>query len=517
MRAVSSILQRSERQDEEKVVKTFVNAGVLFQLNNLNNQILYGRRGTGKTHVLKVLKTELEKDANNHVLYLDMRTLGSTAQFSDTTSPIRTRCTCLFRDILAELHDSLQKRAVNYPPAEFNTVMDTLRQLHTVSVASVERRIIGSQEQKEAKEVAKKESDKFEVSEKGFKLSASEEEDSKDKQETTSKYTFESEDKVIFPELNFLLQSLTSKLSIKFYVLLDEWSSIPNDLQPFLAEFVKRGMIAIREVVLKIASLEYRSNFGYREENGNFFGIEVGSDVSAGLDIDDYFIYDRNPKAIADMFAQILFRHLDSAFPEDGLANELKIRNHEEMQTALFTNKNVFNQLVRAAEGIPRDLINIFTQGYFDSHRRGRETIDQNSVTSAAKQWFEKDKQKNLDQELMDTLRRIVDEVIGKRRARAFLIPSELEKHKLIQRLFDARVLHLMHRGYADKDNPGRRYNIYALDYGTYVELINTTKRPQLELVELDDASGDDVVPFDDRRSIRRIILSEEMLTPLPF
>ena len=29
---------------------------------NSNNQILYGRRGTGKTHVLKVLKAEMEKE-----------------------------------------------------------------------------------------------------------------------------------------------------------------------------------------------------------------------------------------------------------------------------------------------------------------------------------------------------------------------------------------------------------------------------------------------------------------------
>jgi hypothetical protein len=32
------------------------------------------------------------------------------------------------------------------------------------------------------------------------------------------------------------------------------------------------------------------------------------------------------------------------------------------------------------------------------------------------------------------------------------------------------------------KDNPGVRYNIYSIDYGTYVDLIGTSKEPQLEL-----------------------------------
>jgi hypothetical protein len=70
-----------------------------------------------------------------------------------------------------------------------------------------------------------------------------------------------------------------------------------------------------------------------------------------------------------------------------------------------------------------------------------------------------------------------------------------------------------MQRGYADKDNPGVRYNIYTLDYGTYVGLLGTTKQPDLGLKVASDApSSDFVVPFDDKRRIRRIILSENIL-----
>lgn len=103
------------------------------------------------------------------------------------------------------------------------------------------------------------------------------------------------------------------------------------------------------------------------------------------------------------------------------------------------------------------------------------------------------------------------------------MLPRELERNSIIQRLFDARVLHLMQRGYADKDNPGTRYNIYTLDYGTYVDLINTSKQPELELLERREAdlesfegesseSEEFIVPFDDKRSIRRIVLTEEHL-----
>jgi hypothetical protein len=303
-------------------------------------------------------------------------------------------------------------------------------------------------------------------------------------------------------------------LGATFFILLDEWSSIPFDLQPYLAEFLKRGILPNPSVVVKIASLEYRSHFGFRHDNGEFTGIEVGSDVSAALDIDDYFIYDRNQDSVIDIFSEILYRHLDSELPERYLESTLNIPNSIVARSRLFTNKNVFTELVRASEGIPRDLINIFSSAFFDARRRARDTIDQKAVLAAARQWFEQDKQKNLDQELSDTLRRIVDEVIGRRRARSFLISRELEKYRMIQRLFDSRVLHLMQRGYADKDNPGTRYNIYTLDYGTYVDLLNTSKEPQLELQADSTESADTVVPFDDKRSIRRIVLTEAILEP---
>ena len=163
-----------------------------------------------------------------------------------------------------------------------------------------------------------------------------------------------------------------------------------------------------------------------------------------------------------------------------------------------------------ACEGVVRDLINIFTKAFFDSQRRGRDSIDKLSIVDSARQWFEQDKAQYLDDELQGVLRKIVDDVIGKRRARSFLLPRELERHPIVQRLFDARVIHPMQRGYADKDNPGVRYNIYSIDYGTYVDLLGTSKEPELDLIERDEP--DIVVPFDDKRSIRRIVLHREVL-----
>ena len=76
MKAASSLRQRSEsRQEERKIVQTFVDVGILAQLTNQNHQIVYGRRGTGKTHVLQVLANRFRENRDNTVMDIDGRTL----------------------------------------------------------------------------------------------------------------------------------------------------------------------------------------------------------------------------------------------------------------------------------------------------------------------------------------------------------------------------------------------------------------------------------------------------------
>lgn len=342
-------------------------------------------------------------------------------------------------------------------------------------------------------------------------------------------YSVKQEDKIAFPDLHFFLSRAISKAEVTLYILLDEWSSLPMDIQPYLADFFKRGFFPNPQVVVKIASLEYRSCFGIPQNPAGILGFEIGSDISTALDIDDYYVYDRNPKDITNTFADMLYKHVRSELPEDYTDSEDRISSGSKLTAMLFTNRNTFEELVRASEGVVRDLINIFTIAYFDADRRGRSSIDKKAIVQAARQWFEQDKARNLDEELQCVLEKIVGEVIGHRRARSFLLPRRLEKNHVIQKLFDSRVLHLVQRGYADKDNPGLRYNIYTLDYGTYVDLINTSREPQLQLALFEEqssfrepqlelalfeeqSSDEQVVPFDDKRSIRRIVLTEEIL-----
>jgi len=446
-------------------------------------------------------------------VYIDCRMLGSTSQFSDATMPMPRRCLALFRDILLVVYHTLLEHIVQHPTGRANDALaeaDRLANLITEPVKVVTPERVDT----EVAVSAERQRDKggsIGTSEAGVHASAevTSRSSSKASDKTATRFAVQTEDKIIFPELLTTLRRVLELADTRLYVLIDEWSSLPLDLQPYLAEFLKRGLIPLKTATLKLSALEQRCRFSERTERGQI-GFELGADIATAPDLDDYFVFDRNPDQITDIYADVLLKHLSSELPDDYLANKYAISNGRELASRLFTERSTCAELARASEGVMRDLMNIFTQAYFNSQRRGRDNIDKRAIVESARQWFEQDKAQYLDDELQEVLRRIVDEVIGKRRARSFLLPRQLEKHRIIQRLFDARVLHHMQRGYADKDNPGVRYNIYAIDYGAYVDLLGTSRQPQVELVE---AAGPDlVVPFDDKRSIRRIVLDPAML-----
>jgi hypothetical protein len=131
------------------------------------------------------------------------------------------------------------------------------------------------------------------------------------------------------------------------------------------------------------------------------------------------------------------------------------------------------------------------------------------NIRVGAKNWYQRDKEKVVSSNKMafSLLQWIVDRVIGQRKARAFLLEANTSD-ELMNTLYDSRVVHILKRGISTNDQPGIRYDVYKLDYGCYVDLLNTTKAPQ-GLLPLDgeDASDFVEVPPDDYRSIRRAIL----------
>jgi hypothetical protein len=100
-RAISSIQRRSERQEDvDRLALTFVDPGFSDRLDNDNNQIVYGRRGTRKTHVPRILERAVRERPNHLGLDADLRLLGSSSIFEDPGRPLSVRVASLLKDLL---------------------------------------------------------------------------------------------------------------------------------------------------------------------------------------------------------------------------------------------------------------------------------------------------------------------------------------------------------------------------------------------------------------------------------
>ncbi|BDB41770.1 hypothetical protein [Mycobacterium kiyosense] len=517
-RAVSSIASRSEREPDVTVLqKTYVETGILPQLENHNNQILYGRRGTGKTHVLQVLGQAFEQNSGSHSMYIDIRLLGSSHLFTDTTRPIADRCIAVFKDFLGLLQSRLLDIAT-HPESDgsgLQEVSDFAEYIAQKSVDVAKRNIKDTS--------SAKSTDGLEASLKGS-ISGSLEGGLKasDSHEKATARQVEYEEalreSLVFSEVHQKLNITLAAMKVDHLILLiDEWTSLPVEIQPFIAEFIRRSLFTSNRITVKIASLEYRSRFTLTDTDRNIIGFELGADIAANLDLDDFYVYDRNREKVVTVFHELLYKHVTSDL-DPGILTEHNIKDATSFRVRLFTEPATFVELVRAGEGVVRDFLGIFSAAFFKALTTGRPKIDLHSVEEAARDWYETDKSTSLSTDQREALHRIIQDVIGSRQTKMFMLSRADADHPMIQTLFDLRLLHLILRGYSDKENPGKRYNIYALDYGTYIDLKRTKAEPQ-GLFEVDDdteskdsddgkqAPEDRLVPFKDKRSIRRVIL----------
>lgn len=506
--------RRSDQVDRGRLVETFVDVGPLLTLlSSEDHQIVFGRRGTGKTHALNYL-SDVRSQEGDLVIYVDLSNLGSSGGiYSAQNVPITQRATRLLVDTLLTVYEDLYTFFVDH--AEELNLSQTGPLLDEFGEATTGVEVVGETQVEESSgEVADRQSQSnvsASITQSNVQLgygnlTGSHHQSNAARSVRTSGVA---QNHVHFGSVSRVLGRITDVISPrKVWLLLDEWSSVPIDLQPYLADLLRRCVYPVRNIVTKIAAIEQRSQFSLPAPQGTYLGIEVGADAAADINLDDFMVFDNDSMRARNFYRSLLHKHVTST----EIMNEATFSLDSDVaftQTA-FTQINTFDELVRASEGVPRDSINIVIQAaqYADS-----EAISVQHIRRAAHAWYQRDKENAVraNDRAADLLHWIRQEVIGERRARAFLIRSDSTDH-LFESLFDARVLHILKRNISTPEEPGTRHNVYKLDYGCYVDLMQTQNAPQglFQLDELGDNEESQYidVPPDDYRAIRRAILN---------
>lgn len=504
--AILQIVRRADKCDKNTLVETFVNLGSLLPLlKGCDNHILYGRRGTGKTHVLSYLCSLLENQGDCAV-YIDLRILGSTGSiYSNNNMPIEQRVARLVIDIFSEIQNQINTYAQKNNPTQMDCWPELCDIMSCLSNELSRINIIGNTTKESSSEIAKAADGKLSIkasfADSGAELSGSASSSEKNAEHLIQHGTIISY--LHFPSIMNLFKKILDIISPhKIWIVLDEFSEIPYDLQCYLSDMLRRTLAPLKNVVIKIGAIEHRSNLKLQIDNKQYVGLEIGADIY-GCNLDDYMVFNNNEVQSLLFFRELLYRHINSLLPEDS-----KYKSSDDLISDLFTQETAFGELARAAEGVPRDAFNILSLAVISDFY---SKISVPGIRQAAKKWYSQDKEASVKSypEARDLLNWIIDAVIGERHARAFLLQSD-ERYGLIDFLYDSRVIHIIKQSVSSRDTPGVRYNVYSIDYGCYVDLIHTSRNPK-GLFEAEDDSGEVCymkVPKNDYRSIRRAILN---------
>lgn len=518
--AFNRIPKRAESHADHDLLTTFADSGITHALTTVDHEIIYGRRGTGKTHALRYLSSSLA-ERDNIAIFVDLRTVGSPEGIfdEDSLSPV-DRTSRVLVDVLGVIHDAILSAALD--DSELTGNANFVNALDRFADAATSIRIRG-----EVSQTARVADETHQASSFGGVVEpgggyAQARADSRNSTSSGFSETRRGHESLAlnFSEVARALRNLAETLSVhRVWLLFDEWTSLPRAVQPFFAAFLQRCVLPLQGFTVKIAAIEQQAVFRYHKQDNQIIGIEVGADMAANLNLDDFMVFEQDEERAREFFLSLFSKHLSASFRPD--EREYLFEDKTDLIKDAFTDTRAFDELVRAAEGVPRDAINIAAKAAW---RAGGKKISIPDVRAASRQWYQLDKERALDQipSAQAFLNWIIDRVIREKRARAFLVNQRDRSSDLLVALFEARVLHIVKRGYSAQDEPGERYDVYAIDYGAYVDLINTKYAPQgvlplasptaTEEVSVDGGQVD--VPAQDLRAVRRAVLDvSEFLT----
>ena len=492
--AVSGMADRAEGLSDPTA--TYVDTDFLTTLQNNRNQVIFGRRGTGKTHLLRRLQDELfSRFGELRIVpaYVDGAMLVGESSHKDPAAIalglyvelVRRAVGELSRFIGEEVRPGRWERL--FPGArrdQLTHTRATAGRLDRLLTAGKVRMLPMGEAQAEYEDLDEAVSRRrlaaglnaattlSDPRTLGIKLEASAEKDLLRSARQVTTHTVAGETYLPFAEITELIRRLLATLGqASLAILVDEWSALGDvGVQPLLAQLLR--LTARGGICIKLACIPGRTKLFLPGDGGhNPVGLELGDDITADVDLDSVVFVDNDIKQLAGFFMALLQTHIGAAIPAvlDVGLDEFS----RDVLTRRMADEHVFAELCHASSAVPRDFINVFRQATILQHAVGGECMTVANVRTAARNVYES-KRSNLASTHPDALRlldRIYRQVVLGQRSYFFLIEASQADDPLIVELFTAK---LIHRTSATWLEPSAliTYLYYMIDYGTSIELL---------------------------------------------
>jgi hypothetical protein len=308
-----------------------------------------------------------------------------------------------------------------------------------------------------------------------------------------------------------LIVEVVELLDLEYLVIfIDEWMSL-GECQVGFAERLKLCLFNEERIAVKIAADQYQGQLNNSGSGHNFRGLDVGGDIFVELDLDRPF-RDRSRHQV--LYAEALYRRLH--YFEPTLASHFgppPLSNPERFIDSLFATQQAYTELCLGAQGLCRDFHRLV--------QKCAKHIDQSAVEG------------KLDFELVrSALVEMAEELVGRivhsadahrvfmtaitplvvsNRSRYFLV--EGRRGTTIPILNDLLSKRAVHSVPSSDLHPSIRgeFDAYELAHGTFIDLMRAAEFATGERV--DDAYDLDDVGRITSASMAQYVLEGDTLT----
>jgi hypothetical protein len=444
-------------------------------LSTVETSVVFGRRGMGKTHALLHLERD-RRDAGDAVVLVDMRLLGSNAGIYDHPEvAFSVRATRLLVDLIETMHETLYVAALAEGEQGLAGRLHVLGPaLDQLANAATEIRVSGTislTEEASGSEVTRRSlsaSGEITGRRAGGRLEAGR------GRETTREARLQvsrqgtAEYHIHLGTLSKAVRAVCTALGERrLWILIDEWAEIPYELQPTLADLLRRTFFTCSGVTTKITAIEHRSSFrAARPDKSSYIGIELGSDTGETLNLDDSQGIKSSASDAETFMTALLALHFESMAEATGVGGHL---DRQQLLEDSFA-PGALQTLVLASEGNPRDALNLVAKAAREAQDR---LIGTREVLSAAHDYFWNTKYKNIEgQRKLERLFADIMQNSLTRGKRTFLVVRGDAKQALYHKLYDERLIHIVRTGVRPASASGQTYDGYAIDFGSYADRI---------------------------------------------
>jgi len=480
--------------------KYFVDEHLTESLKTANWQVIYGRRGAGKTTNFLSMIDEINSSkypTNSLAIYIDLsRSMPSETGASTEIDAQRITATKYFQDFvrafglqLLDLCTEPSERLIHKKLAGSGKDRQRLIESVILDIASFSDMTDAVRSAK-----ANGESDPRETS---ISSTGIREEDVETTGNKRAVSTFVAIEAGKYGALADSIQRFRELLELDMiYILIDEWTSLDKSgklqIQPLFAELLNRTFKQIPGVTVKISAIRGTTVF-FRKDAATQIGLEPGDDIYEAHDLDELHTSNAHGN---DFFENLIYKKMIEAdasvlhyskVTEEGKAT---FEPKDGFIRSFFKEENLFDMLVEASGRIPRVFLELFTEiaaklGYV----RGKPWTRDRLLSEIVGRSF----RARQEVERMDRFRGFYQrtcEIAAATNQRVFFVPrNEGELFAdIISDLFHFKLIHNVDIRIIPTD-VDRHFRVYVLDYGTYLDVTGAYKDTSytLEAIDMSD------------------------------